>query len=149
MQSKRKSKPNKGRNYELDRVDYKILQLVLGFPGIKLNDIASHCKLTRQAVASRMQKPAYRSAFEKHQYSILEQISDTQLEATRQLRHILKTSTSERSKLDAIKLILYSDAKIITKPTESNPGGGMPAVVIDLGAGVELPVQSGDGDVQS
>ena len=88
---------------DLDELDKAIIRLKL--EGVKDIDIADKLERNRQTIGRRLKKVKVQKAIDEFQKNALQILIDTQSDAARELRRILKTGTDD-NKIKAAKEIL-------------------------------------------
>lgn len=92
-------------NYELDKTDERIIQLMIEYPSITKTRLALVLGVTRKTIHARLRKPSVQRAFVDLQKSGIQLIKDVQEQGIRRLRKLIQ-STDEKIALDAARFVL-------------------------------------------
>jgi hypothetical protein len=91
--------------FDLDKLDERLIQLIVEYPAMPKTRIAKLCSITKQTLYNRMKKPSFKRALEDLQKNAGSLLSDVQTAAMRRLRRLIQSS-DETIALNAVKLAL-------------------------------------------
>lgn len=92
-------------NYELDKTDERLVQLMIEYPAVTKTKLAEVLGVTRKTIHTRLRKPSVQRAFADLQKSGVELIKDVQSQGIRRLRQLIQ-SKDEKIALDAARFVL-------------------------------------------
>lgn len=93
------------KEFELDKLDERIIQLLVEYPTMAKTKIAKLCGVSNQTLYNRMKKPTFKRALEDLQKNAGALLQDVQTAAMRRLRRLINSS-DESIALNAVKLAL-------------------------------------------
>ena len=92
-------------DYELDKTDERIIQLMLEYPAITKTKLATVLGFSRKTIHDRLRKPSVQRAFVDLRKNGVQLIKDVQEQGIRRMRKLIQ-STDERIALDAARFVL-------------------------------------------